>query len=150
MLTWGEFERSAPEMAKFGVQRLSDRVMFLGTIRKNGYPRVHPFSPFIAAGHFFAFMEPTSPKGHDIERNGVYVAHSLVKDWNGSEGEFAVTGRARRVDDPAARELAAKGCPYKPAGRYVLFEFFIEECFTNHYVGGEPQYSRWKEPSSKS
>ena len=127
---------------------MSERVMYLGTVRKDGYPRVHPFTPFICSGHLFAFMEPSSPKGHDIERDGRFVIHSLVKDMNGSEGEFSVTGRARRVGDPALRGLAVEGCPYKPADRYVLFEFFVEGCFTNHYVNGEPQLSRWKEPST--
>lgn len=147
MLTWGEFKEASPEMAGFGVKRMSDHVMFLGTVKKSGYPRLHPFTPFVASGHFFAFMEPTSPKGHDIERDGRYVIHSLVKDMNGSDGEFSITGKGRRVHDPAMRELAVKGCPYKPADRYVLFEFFVEECLTTHYVNGEPQYMRWKETS---
>ena len=36
-----------------------------------------------------------------------------------------------------------------PVGEYDCFEFFVEECMTNHYVGGKPQVERWKE-SSKS
>lgn len=124
--------------------------MYIGTVRKDGYPRLHPFTPFMASGHLLAFMEPTSPKGRDIERDGRYVIHSLVRDMNGSDGEFSVTGKARRVHDLSLRELAVKGCPYTPAERYILFEFFIEECFMNHYVNGEPQFARWKESDSKS
>lgn len=150
MLTWEQFERSAPDLARFGAQRMVEHVMYLGTVRKDGYPRVHPFTPFVSAGHFFAFMEPSSPKGRDIERDGRYVVHSLVKDMNGSDGEFSITGRARRVEDPAMRDLAVKGCPYKPADRYILFEFFVEGCFTNRYVDGEPQFSHWRESGSKS
>ena len=150
VLSWDQFERTAPEMAAFGARRMSARVMYLGTVRKDGYPRLHPFTPFVASGRLFAFMEPTSPKGRDIERDGRYVIHSLVKDMNGSDGEFSVTGRARRVHDPSLRELAVQGCPYTPADRYVLFEFFIEECLVNRYVNGEPQFSRWKESDSKN
>ena len=150
MLTWGEFERAAPEMADFGARRMAERVMYIGTVRRDGYPRVHPFTPFVSGGRLFAYMEPTSPKGHDLDRDGRYTAHSLVKDMNGTDGEFSITGRARLAEDKATRDVAAKGCPYKPADRYVLFEFFIEGCFTTHYVGGKPQYARWKESSSKS
>jgi len=149
LLTWEQFERSAPEMARFGAQRMSERVMYIGTVRKNGYPRVHPFTPFLSSGHLFAFMEPTSPKGHDLERDGRYTIHSLVKDMNGSDGEFAISGRALLVKDRAMREAAVKGCPYRPAERYICFEFFVEECLTNHYVNGKPQFVHWKQPYSK-
>lgn len=150
MLTWEQFERAAPEMARFGAQRMSEQVMYLGTVRKDGYPRVHPFTPFVSSGHLFAFMEPSSPKGRDIERDGRYVIHSLVKDINGTDGEFTVTGRAQPVSDSSMRKVAVKGCPYTPAERYLLFEFYVEECFANHYVGGAPQFSRWKESDSKN
>jgi Pyridoxamine 5'-phosphate oxidase len=145
LLAWEEFERSAPEMARFGIQRMVDRVMYIGTVRKDGYPRVHPFTPFVGSGHLFAFMELTSPKAHDLQRDGRYVIHSLVKDWNGSDGEFALTGRAVFVTDPGIRSLAVAGCPYTPAERYICFEFFVEECMTNHYVDGKPQFAHWPE-----
>jgi hypothetical protein len=135
-------------MARFGAQRVSKRVMYIATVRRSGYPRVHPFSPFVSSGHLFAFMEPTSPKAHDLQRDGRYSIHSLVKDWNGSDGEFAITGRAQLVGDTETRALAAAGCPYTPAERYICFEFLVEQCLTTHYIDGKPQYSRWKEPSA--
>ncbi|HMD78951.1 MAG TPA: pyridoxamine 5'-phosphate oxidase family protein [Nitrososphaerales archaeon] len=147
MVTWGEFEKSSPEMARFGAQRMSERVMYIGTVRKDGYPRVHPFTPFLSAGRLFAFMYPTSPKAHDLLRDGRYVIHSLVKDWNGSDGEFMITGRAISVEDQETLAVAAAGCPYTPSGKYVCFEFLVEECMTNHYVDGKPQLVRWKDPS---
>ena len=150
MLAWEEFAKSAPEMARFGAQRMAERVMYIGTVRRDGYPRLHPFTPFVSSGHLFAFMEPTSPKGHDLRRDGRCVIHSLVRDMSGSDGEFSITGKARLVEDPAVRSLAVSGCPYKPAERYVCFEFFVEECLTNHYVGGKPQYGRWRELGATS
>lgn len=129
---------------------MSERVMYLGTVRKDGYPRVHPFTPFVSSGHLFAFMYPTSPKGHDLQRSGHYAIHSLVKDWNGTDGEFTITGRARLVEDEKTKEVAAQGCPYSPKGSYVCFEFFLEECLVTRYVDGKPQYARWKESTSKS
>jgi len=132
-------------MAEFGLKRVEYHVMYLATVRKNGYPRVHPFTPFVASGHLFAFMEPTSPKGLDIQRNGVYSMHSLVTDMNGTNGEFTISGRAHLVTDPATRELAVKGCPYTPKGRYICFEFKLEECITNTYLDGVPQTGGWRE-----
>ena len=150
MLTWEQFEKAAPEMARFGEERLSEHVMYLGTIRKDGAPRVHPFTPFVSAGRLFAFMYPTSPKGHDLRRDGRYVIHSQVKDWHGNPGEFSMSGRARIIEDEGTRALAAKGCPYPATGDYVCFEFLIEECRTTHYVDGKAHYARWGASASKS
>ncbi|HZW54948.1 MAG TPA: hypothetical protein VFF30_01520 [Nitrososphaerales archaeon] len=62
MLSWAEFALVTPEMASFGEKRFVEhKVMYLATIRPDGYPRVHPFTPFIGSGRLFAFMEPTSP-----------------------------------------------------------------------------------------
>jgi hypothetical protein len=145
LLTWEEFAAVQPEMVEFGLKRLKYRVMYLATVRKNGYPRVHPFTPFVSSGRLFAFMEPTSPKGRDLERNGLYMMHSLVTDMNGSNGEFSITGRARLVTDSASRKLAVKGCPYTPNDRYICFEFKLEECMANTYVDGVPHIRHWKE-----
>jgi len=145
LLTWAEFAAVEPEMAEFGLKRLKYLVMYLATIRKNGYPRVHPFTPFVASGHLFAFMEPTSPKALDLQRNGLYSIHSLVTDLNGTNGEFTLAGRAQLVTTSTTRELAVKGCPYSPKERYILFEFKLEECMTNTYVDGAPNTRHWKE-----
>ena len=126
------------------MKRLEYRVMYLATVRKNGYPRVHPFTPFVTSGHLFAFMEPASPKGLDLQRNGLYAIHSLVIDMNGSNGEFTITGRAHLVTDQGARDLAVKGCPYRPKERYVCYEFKLEECMTNTYANGVPNTKHWR------
>lgn len=145
LLTWEEFAALQPEMAEFGSKRLEYCVMYLATVRKDGYPRLHPFTPFVASGHLFAFMEPTSPKGLDLQRNGLYTIHSLVTDMHGTNGEFTITGRAHLVTDPATRDLAVKGCPYTPKDRYICLEFKLEECMTNTYVNGVPNTRYWKE-----
>lgn len=150
MLTWEQFEKAAPEMAAFGAKRISENLMYLGTVRQDGAPRVHPFTPFITSGRLFAFMYPTSPKGHDLQRNGRYAIHSPVKDEHGSGGEFLITGTARFIGDEETRALAAKGCPYTSKGEYICFEFLVKECRTTFYADGTPHYARWKEPSSKS
>jgi hypothetical protein len=147
LLTWGQFAALEPDMAEFGLKRLEYGVMYLATVRKNGYPRVHPFTPFLASDHLFAFMEPTSPKGLDLQRNRLYAMHSLVTDTNGTNGEFTIAGHAYLVTDSAKRDLAVKRCPYSPKDRYICFEFKLEECMTNTYLDGVPNTRHWKEKS---
>jgi hypothetical protein len=78
-------------------------------------------------------MEPTSPKGHDIVRRGVYALHSLVPDANGTGGEFYVRGRGERIDSQQIRAVAVRAASYTPHDRYVLFELRIADARCNGY-----------------
>lgn len=143
-MSWSKLESQSPEIAEFGKTRLHNKVAYLGTIRKDGSPRVHPFTPIIGGGHFFIFMEPTSPKGHDLRRDGRYAVHCSVTDTSGESGEVIVTGRAKFIEDPDARALAVKISPYKPAERYILFEFEVESVLVTEYPEGHPVRRQWK------
>lgn len=116
---------------------------YLATVRDGGAPRVHPVTPILGEGRLFLFMEPTSPKGHDLERDSRYAMHSLVTDKNGAPGEFWVMGRAIRATDPAARSIAAAAAAYDPADRYILFELTVEEAASTVYDNGRPVRRRW-------
>jgi hypothetical protein len=143
-MSWKFFESQSPEIAEFGKTRLHGKVAYLATIRKDGSPRVHPFTPIIGEGHFFVFMEPTSPKGFDLRRDGRYSIHCSVTDTSGESGEVIVTGRAKLIEDPELRALAVKLAPYHPAERYVLFEFDVENVVMTEYKEGQAIRSRWK------
>ncbi len=45
MTSWAEFARQAPELAAFGEARFRSGVAYLGTLRADGSPRVHPVTP---------------------------------------------------------------------------------------------------------
>jgi hypothetical protein len=141
---WKEFEASAPELARFGRERLHGRVSYLATIRKNNLPRLHPLTPIIGDGHLYVFMEPTSPKGKDLDRGSAYVLHSSVADNEGSNGEFQLTGYADRVRDATARQQAVALCPYEPEARYILFELRVLEALSTVYRDDRVVRARWK------
>ncbi len=143
-MSWSKLESQVPEIAEFGRARMHNKVAYLATIRKDGSPRVHPFTPIIGAGHFFVFMEPTSPKGNDLRRDARYAAHCSVMDTSGESGEFIVTGRAKFIDDAELRALAVKVTPYHSAERYILFEFDVESVLVTEYKGEETVRTRWK------
>jgi uncharacterized pyridoxamine 5'-phosphate oxidase family protein len=142
-MSWSILESQAPEFAEFAKARLHNKVAYLATTRKDGSPRVHPFTPIIGEGHFFVFMEPTSPKGFDLRRDPRFAVHCSVSDTSGESGEVILTGRAKFIEDPELRTLAVKASPYKPAERYVLFEFEIESAAITEYIGGETLRRRW-------
>src|SRR5215212_991738 len=100
MVTWHNFEAAEPAIAAFTIERLAGRVAYLATVRPDGGPRVHPVTPIIGAGHLFLFMEPTSPKGRDLQRDSRYALHCGVEDNQGGAGEVIVHGRAELVEAP--------------------------------------------------
>jgi hypothetical protein len=145
MTSWKEFAQQAPEIAPFGEARFQSEVAYLGTVRADGSPRVHPVTP-ITGEQLFLFMEPTSPKGKDLQRDPRYTLHCSVEDPSGGGGEFYVRGRARFSDDPLIREQAVRASSYVPQPHYILFIFTIEFAFMNTYVNGQPNSRRWKRP----
>lgn len=146
MVSWQEFSQQAPDLAEFGKARFQSGVAYLGTIRADGSPRVHPVTPIIGE-QMFLFMEPSSPKGKDLQRDPRYSLHCAVENSNGGGGEFYVMGRAALSSDLRLREQAIKAASYTPEERYVLFVLTIESAFMNVYRGGEPDPRRWKSVS---
>jgi hypothetical protein len=61
MTTWAEFAQQAPELAAFGEARFRSGVAYLGTVRDDGSPRLHPVTPIIGE-QLYLFMEPTCPR----------------------------------------------------------------------------------------
>jgi hypothetical protein len=144
MTSWKEFKKLNSSLAEFGEERFNTGVAYLGSVRKNGFPRVHPVTPIISPNKLFIFMEPTSPKGFDLRQNGYYAIHSSVVDTDGSNGEFRINGNAKLIEDANIRKEAVEASSYSPKDRYVLFELSVEEAGSTVYVNERPKYENWK------
>ena len=62
MATWADFEIAEPDLAAFARERMQGRIVYQSTLRLDGGPRVHPVSPWIAAGLLCVSFRDTSPK----------------------------------------------------------------------------------------
>jgi hypothetical protein len=144
MNTWKAFAAAEPELAAFGAQRLGGGVAYLATVKADGSPRLHPVTPIVGEEQLFLFMEPTSPKGHDLRRDGRYALHCAVRDSEGGEGEFLVSGQATFVEDPSLRAEAVRSASYTPQERYILFTLSIESAQATVYGESGPVRRRWK------
>lgn len=143
-MSWAHLVAANPGLATHGRDRLHGRVCYLATVRADGSPRVHPVTPDITDDALYVFMEPTSPKGHDLRRDSRYALHAGVEDNEGGGGEFLVTGRAIPVDSAAERAIAAAASPYQPvADRYILFRLDVEHAMRTTYGDGRPVRERW-------
>ena len=144
-MSWRDLHEHEPELAAFGLRRFESRVAYLATIGGDGSPRVHPVTPIVTPLGLMVFMEPTSPKGHDLRRGSRYALHCSVEDDEGGGGEFRVRGSAREVEDQALREQVAALAPYAPSDDYVLFELLVDDAFSTEYdADGSTTRRKWR------
>jgi hypothetical protein len=148
MISWAVFAASEPELAAFGAGRLGAAPAYLATVKHTGAPRVHPVTPVLSPVGLYLFMEPTSPKRHDLIDRHWFALHSAVPDNLGTGGEFFVSGHARLAESAADRAAATEACTYPVAERYLLFELLLAEARANGY--GDvvlPERRHWTAPA---
>jgi len=103
-MRWDVFAKRCPELAKLGEERLRARELCLvGTLRRNGYPRISPVEPDFVDGELMLGMMWRSPKALDLLRDPRCVVHSVVSGREGTEGDFKLYGRAVDVQEPERR-----------------------------------------------
>src|SRR5438067_10965706 len=103
-MRWDVFAKRCHELAKLGEERLRARELCLvGTLRRNGYPRISPVEPDFVDGELMLGMMWRSPKALDLLRDPRCVVHSVVSDREGTEGDFKLYGRAVDVRDAEQR-----------------------------------------------
>lgn len=96
--TWQQFASQAPELAVLGEAQFGRTGLALvGTLRRDGWPRISPVEPLIVDGQLYLGMMWRSVKALDLLRDSRCVVHSTVSDRGGTEGEFKVYGRAVEV-----------------------------------------------------
>ena len=92
---WRDVELGAPEIARQGMARLNAaRLALLGTLRRDGSPRISPVEPFIAGGQLLIGAMAWSAKAGDLRRDPRYVLHSVVTGPDSEEGELKLHGTA--------------------------------------------------------
>jgi hypothetical protein len=80
MLSWSEFAAPAPELAALGKERFDQTgLILLGSIRKNGWPRISPVEPIISEGRLYLGMMWQSRKALDLLRDPRCVVHNRYR-----------------------------------------------------------------------
>jgi Pyridoxamine 5'-phosphate oxidase len=105
-MIWRDLETQAPEIARRGRERFEQvGVALLGTLRRDGSPRVSPVEPYFVRGHLLFGVMSWSGKAHDLARDPRCALHSAVCNPDNPEGELKLYGRVREVEE---RELRAE------------------------------------------
>lgn len=102
----------------------------LGTLRRNGWPRISPCELDLVAEELLLGMMWQSPKARDLLRDDRCVLHSATSSREGTEGDFKLYGRARDVHDPqlrdAYRAAVRARIDWEPTGPFHLFAIEVE------------------------
>lgn len=154
MISWGDFKAQRPDLAQPGGELLYHYgvgLAFLGTVRPDGGPRLHPMCPLLTDTGLYAFIVP-SPKQKDLHRDGRYAMHSFPLEDN--EDAFYLSGVASHVSHPQlrdrlARQFAAErsGSLPPPGDEQHLFEFQPQAAMLTRTTGQgdpEPQHTIWR------
>ena len=149
-MTWQYFKQKAPELAASGEQML-DRtgLVMLGTLRKNGFPRISPVEPLFADGQLYLGMMWRSLKALDLLRDPRCTVHSPTSNRDGSEGDFKVYGRAVDVQDLDARQCYCDAM-YEKIGwkpeepEFHLFSIEVESAALLQFKNEEFTQQVWK------
>ncbi len=158
MLTWGAFAAAEPELAARGRSRLYEfgvGLGFLGTVRADGGPRVHPVCPILTDDGLYLFLV-ASPKRSDLHRDPRYALHTFPAPDN--EDAFYLTGVAEPRSDLDLRARIAR--QYLVDERQMdaetpgfadeeLFELHVGTCLSTTTTGHgdwNPNHAVWRAP----
>jgi len=103
-MRWDAFERACPEIATLARERFArDELATVGTIRRDGSPRISPNEPDFAAGRLFVSMMWRSKKALDLLRDPRIAVHSVTCNRQGTDGDVKLYGSVVNEEDPEVR-----------------------------------------------
>ena len=148
-MNWNEFAEAAPDLAKAGEERFERwGLILLGSVRKDGTPRISPVEPLIVDGELMLGMMWQSKKALDLLREPRCLVHSIITDRKGNEGEFKLRGTAHDISDLDVRETYSKALfekiGFRPEGtEWHLFAIDIEHAALIAFENDEKTVQTW-------
>ena len=103
-MRWDGFERACPELASLARDRFArDQLVMVGTVRRDGSPRISPNECDFAAGRLFVSMMWRSQKAVDLLRDPRIAVHGVTSNKDGTDGDVKIYGTAVDEHDPEVR-----------------------------------------------
>jgi hypothetical protein len=141
MFSWADFEQAAPELAGIARERIENHgFMLLGTIRRDGTPRISPVEVRVVEGRLVMSVVRGSTKERDIQRDPRIVLHSPMLHSDDPNDELKLRGRAAAVED---EQLAKAAALWTPPPELDVFCVDIESAAFLAWSKGELTMTRW-------
>ena len=150
-MNWEAFKQAVPELAE-RAEQLFDKtgVVLVGTIRKNGSPRISPVESLITGGELYLGMMWKTYKALDLLRDPRCTIHNAIQDRFASEGELKLHGRAIDIQDSDTRRRYGDALYEKigwkpPEGmKFHLFSVDVESAALFVADGDARLVTRWR------
>jgi hypothetical protein len=148
MFSWADFEAAVPELAA-QCRQLIERFRFVlvGTIRRDGTPRISPVEVHIFQGHLMLVMISGTLKARDLLRDPRILLNSPITNPDNPEAEFKLRGRAVEVQDQELREATSEAIKaasgWRPPEGWHFFSIDIEDAAFIVWEGGVMEMTRW-------
>jgi len=141
---WETFEVGAPELAQLARMEFERHGMALvGTLRKDGSPRISCVLPYVLDGELYLGMMWRSRKAVDLLRDSRLVLHNPISTNQGDELEISLRGRAVEIDDEKTRQQYVESLPVWEGRDFHLFSVDIESVGLIRYERGEQHVKVW-------
>lgn len=147
-MRWGELEAAAPAVAARGRERL-DRFGFalLGTIRRDGTPRISPVEVHFVRGELVVVLMARTHKLRDVLRDPRVVLNAVVTDAQDPGGELKLRGRLVPVSDPelcaAAADVVEAESGWRPPADWRIFALDVDDAAYVAWDAGHMRMDRW-------
>ncbi len=148
-MRWEEFARTCPEIADLARERfVRDQLVMLGTLRRDGWPRLSPCEVDFGGGHLFLGMMWRSTKALDLLRDSRLVVHSVTCNKEGTDGDVKLYGRAVDIQEASIRNAFRQAiraridwAPEEPS--YHLFALDMERAGHVVFHDGKQRIMTW-------
>ena len=149
MASWNDFASAAPELAAAGIERFERTgLVLVGSIRRDGFPRLSPVEPVFLGGSLYLGMMYRSTKALDLYREPRCLVHNTVANKDGTDGEFKVYGRARPIAGADERDRYGAALfekiGWRPEGDFDLFVVDIEQVAFVVFGDGKQIIKVWR------
>jgi hypothetical protein len=149
-MIWQEFQAATPELARLAQEQFQPTgLALLGTIRRDGTPRISPIEPVVVHDHLLLGMLWRSTKALDLLRDPRCILHSAITSLAGTEPEVKLRGQGVEVLDPDQwerhRHAFAERWGARAPERFHIFSLVIEHAayITYDTDTGEMVVKQW-------
>jgi hypothetical protein len=147
-VAWSSFIAAAPELAA-DVRQTLERYgfAFVGTVRRDGSPRISPVEVHILGGQLFVVLIPHTAKAHDLDRDARVTLQTPISSASDPGVEVKLRGRALSVLDSderasmAASVAATSG--WQPGDQWRYCELLLSSVALLDWVEGDMLLQRW-------
>lgn len=145
---WAELEAAAPELADRGRSLIESLgFVFVGTIRRDGTPRISPVEAHLVSGQLMLVMIPGTQKADDVRRDSRVVLQSPITHAADPGRELKLRGRVAEVGDEAQREATADRIEavsgWRPGPSWLFLALQIEGAVLMEWEQSEMLLTRW-------